>query len=48
MKKIYISPEIEVVKFRLTDAILYSKTEIDVPTQENEPELPGGDPLGDL
>ena len=49
MKKNYISPEVEVVKFRLTDAILYSKVESDMPVESDEPVLPGpGDELGDL
>ena len=42
MKKNYVSPELEVVRFTLTDVLSGSPTD-SAPAQGNEPVLPGND-----
>lgn len=43
MKKNYTTPEMEVVRYTLRDVILASITEGEIPTQMDEPVLPGDD-----
>ena len=49
MKKYYISPEMELIKYTLVDVLQGSPTD-DMNGNEQivEPELPGGDGLDDL